>query len=164
MLYLSQIPAYLWLFFTIALIFLLVWVKFYFSDKNQTKIILNKVKKHFGFLFGYGFGIQSVDINGPNGAWSVDLKSEKCEIRLTQDRGDIYCEFTPNWANKNKHLDLSEVIATIENRDKHLYYPKDRNNIDSQFEFYGNLLNSHYESVIKFLESHSKPFGTANNI
>lgn len=123
MLYLFQISTYLWFFLIVILISLLVWEKFYLSEGNQTKIILNKVKRHFGFLFTDDFRIDLFNTNGPDGAWAMRLKSEKYNIRITQNRGDIYCELAPNWVGEHIYLYLSSIIANIENQNADAYHP-----------------------------------------
>src|SRR5215203_73960 len=95
--FLSLIPDFVWLVFglIVSVIFLWTWAKFFFSDKNHKRITENITRKYFGFLFNYGFKIDTTHVNGPNGAWLVILKSENCKIRIIQDRGDIYWELAP---------------------------------------------------------------------
>jgi len=66
---LPGLPLYVWiiLIFTVLIVSFVVWTKIFFSDDNQTKIVTNKIKKYFWFLFEYGFKIDAVDVNGPNG-------------------------------------------------------------------------------------------------
>lgn len=159
--FLSAIPDFVWLIFgfTTLVVLLWIWVKFFFSDENQKRIAENTVKNYFGFLFKYNFSIDTVDANGPNGAWSVILKSENCKIRIIQDRGDIYCELAPPKANEKSYSHLFSIIAKIENKQAELYHPKS-NGIHYQLDFYGKLLNSYYEEVIDFMKNSSKYFDT----
>lgn len=159
--YFSDVPTYIWVIFALAAVFVFfgVWVKFFFSDDNQRKFARNKVEKYFGFLFAYGFKIDTVDYSpNANGAWAIVLKSDKYKVRIIQDRNDIYCEVIPTWVNGEKYVGISSIIANSENKDKNSYYPHTRRNIDSQLEFYGKLFYSHYDQVKTFIENYPNPF------
>jgi len=164
--YFSETPTYIWVIFafTALLVAFFVWAKFFFSDDNQRKIARDKVEKFFSFLFDYGFKIDTVDYSpNANGAWAVVMKSNKCKVRIIQDRNDIYCEVIPTWISDKKYVDISSIIANSENKDKNLFYPKARRNIDIQLEFYGKLFYSHYDQVNTFIDNYPKPFSIATN-
>ena len=156
----SGLPLYFWiiLIFTVLIVLFIVWTKIFFSNDNQTKIVTNKIKKYFWFLFDYGFKIDAVDVNGPNGAWMVALKSEKWKIRIIQDRSDVYCEVVPIWESEKKYSNLSSIITSIEGNNKKSYYPQAGKNINFQLEFYGKLLYSHYNQIVTFIDNYPKPF------
>lgn len=139
-------------------------LKLYFSDKYQTKIAKDKVTKYFGFLFERGFTIEKVEYSpSPNGAWLAVLKSDQCKIRVIQDRGDIYCEVAPEWASDKNFEDLAPMIAQIEKADKNkYYYPKPRQNINVQLEYYAKLFDVHFEQVIAHLKSYPRPHYETN--
>ena len=155
--YFSEIPTYVWILFVLTGLSVL-WIRFFFSDENQRKIAQNKVEKYFSFLFAYGFKIDTVDYSPKaNGAWTVVLKSDKCKARIIQDRNYIYCEVIPTWANDKKYIDISSIIANSENKEKNLFYPQTRRNIDIQLEFYGKLFHSYYDHVRSFIENYPNP-------
>lgn len=155
-----NIHPYIWIgAILLGLFFLLVmWLRFFFGDKNQRTIVQNKVKRYFGFLFDYGFKIDETDVNGPNGAWVIVLKTEKCKIRIIQDRNDIFCELMPHRAYHNKYHDLPSILASIEKKGKPLYYSQTKRTVDLQLEYYGHLLQSNFDKVIPLMENHNDPF------
>src|SRR5688572_3478456 len=155
-----SLPWYIWLvlLLTILVISFTIWFKIFFTKEKQTKIAIQKVHKYFRFLFERGFKMQQADyFPEGNGAWTIILESKECKIRVNQDRGDIYFEVAPIWADNKKYQGLSSIIAQFENNYQNIYYRQKRRNIDSQLEFYAQLLNSYYNQVITRMIGYPKP-------
>ena len=157
-----DLSAYFWCIpiFVVLIIAFVAWIKFFFSEDNQTKIVTSKIKKYFGFLFEHGFKIDKVDVNGPNGAWMVVLRSEKCKIRIIEDRSYISCEIAPTWVGDKQYLSLPSILADIESKNKKSFIVQARKGVNYQLDFYGQLLRSHYNQVSTFIDNYPRPFFT----
>jgi hypothetical protein len=150
----------IWIFLTVAIVVIVffAWAKYVSSPKVQSKIARDTIKKYFGFLFEKGFEIEPTPfIPGPNGAWSMVLISENCKIRVIQDRGDVFCEVKPAWQKSEKYQDIPEIITTVRQNLETHYPSKKLRNSSQRFEYYGKLLEKHFDEIIKYIDQLPKP-------
>ena len=126
-------------------------------DIHNMNYVINEINAHFGYLFHDGIQIHKVFDRLAFGNWIVVLNSEKCVIRIIQDRRQISLEAAPSWASvdikDSEHFtDLNLLVAYLENKEKFSSVDKVSSSED-QFKNLGLLLKSHYEEIISFLTS-----------
>lgn len=133
------------------------WAKFVSNPKIKGKIVRNKIEKYFGFLLARGFEFDSRPFTrGPNGAWAIGLQSSACKIEITQDRGYISCDIAPIWEVREKYQDVSKAIRR-ETDKQNLFPPEYLRDSDQRLEFYGKLIEKHFDEIISHIENQSKP-------
>lgn len=85
----------------------------------MTKVvsIINKIEKHFSFLYEKGF-TRSTSEHSPElfGNWVVEFRSEECFIYIICDRSEIFLEIAPVKSPKiDNRVSLEKVIYIVSN-------------------------------------------------
>ncbi|MBI5933455.1 MAG: hypothetical protein HY867_07070 [Chloroflexi bacterium] len=145
------------LFTTVLILAFFAWAKIVSNPKIKGEFVRVEIKKYFGFLLDRGFEFDSRPFTrGPNGAWAVGLQSSVCKIEITQDRGYISCDIAPIWEVREKYLDVSNAISSESNK-RNFYPPDHLQNHEQRLDFYGKLIEKHFDEIIKYIENQSKP-------
>lgn len=76
--------------------------------------IVNKVEKHFNFLYQKEFVISDAeDAPQSNGSWFVEFKSPDCIISVIRDRSDIYITVSPAKRVSARNITTLEQIINF---------------------------------------------------
>lgn len=126
--------------------------------KSGVEKVINEIKENLGFLFEEGFVIISSMYDERSfGNWIVVLKSEKCLIKLINDRHQISVLFAPaqNSETDINHIDFAELayfVAHIEGRD-FLPQNNDTQKMDVQYQILSARLRQYFDKVVAIVNS-----------
>jgi len=130
-----------------------------FDKDRKINNIVNRIRKHFDFLFNRGFEvIDKVYDNQSFGNWIVLLRSDKLFIRFIQDRGDVFLTLGPYLGFhqlRDTHDLLDILIDYIKKKDVDILtrkFSKDMDE-DEQFRRLSSLLLTNYEEILVFVNS-----------
>lgn len=126
-----------------------------FGKKGIDKV-LSDLKKYFAYLFDDGFQIVGSKYDEKHfGNWMTVLYSNKCIIRIHQDRRQIVILIGPPWASTNMqeidhYYDLKLIVAFLE-KNESVDFTADLQHIDLQYEEISRKLLAHYEQVVQLV-------------
>ncbi len=125
------------------------------------KEVLEKIRKHFDFLFQDGFEIAE-SVGSGLGSWIVYLRSNRFIAMIVHDRGEILVHLAPPNTRGRKlpdlhFIDSQSVIAYLSKNIKYAYYQRLPDEIDPQFRKIAKELRTHYEAICSFFEKSNFP-------
>ena len=140
------------IFFLAIIVFIYIWLKSYLKEETQIKFIIKRVRNHFAFLFDKGFEIVNTHYSSQHfGNWSVDLRLGQYAIGLINDRNYVQIQIIPQIAFRRDTFDLESLIDFIEGKNSTLKSLEKKTGVENQLKYLANLLNSHYDQIISFL-------------
>ncbi len=126
--------------------------------KSKIEKVIDELKENLGFLFEEGFVIiSSMYDESSFGNWIVVLQSERCLIKLINDRNQISVLFAPAHDAETdiSHIEFADLeffIAHIEGRD---FLPRisDIQKMDTQYQILSEKLRQYFDQVIAMVNS-----------
>jgi hypothetical protein len=125
-------------------------------EKYNLHFVIKDVKKHFGFLFDKGYTISKTSYSYQNfGNWIITLESQKCTIKLVQDRLELLLSLAPRNAEIKDSFSLEAMIyfvtkgqIIVGSFDGDLSWGKKK-----QYERLSNLLKEYHDQLIPYLDN-----------
>jgi hypothetical protein len=124
-------------------------------EKYNLHFVIKDVKKHFGFLFDKGYTISKTFYDYQTfGNWMITFESQKCTIKLVQDRLELLLSLAPRNAEINDGFSLEAMIYFVTKGQK--FVGSFNGNLSwgkkKQYERLANLLKEYHDQLIPYLD------------